>query len=577
MPITRRLMIAGGAAALLAQTTQPSRTALAQAQPRAQSIPRGTAPAETDVRLGDTLFSANDPAAVWQYAGADTVRIFLRKGAMAVIWYLQQRSPIDGKPFHVVVVERQRWTNLAAEVPASSYQATAFGRSFPVYGHGDFQRWVTASRPFPMSDTILNEWQKRGWMLPWGIGPKLQSPGNWGWLPDVKAYSPLATGGITPAMGTTGLRDEIGPIIHRQARYIMERSNEMRAISLNYGLSSASIPWHVRGNDGLPLLLDDPRSQLKLQQYYQNYPEEKIISVSPGMQNPWDIDNAHRPNAAFLPALLTGLHPFFVEQQLFSACAALNSVAPSSRGPSGRLVDQPQGRDWAWSMRDMVLAHALLKSMGRVDWLPAAERFDAIISANLDRAVNAMATPGMGALGMFWSGTADDAPANPTFWAALRNGNRVGIYTGGVANYTGFVLDWGRRLHPDPRWLQLQVQYAERFLAQRVLATGPYAFVPLPARVDGRWASSWAEVARSVRLPANIATARWSSFDRPTTEPSAYPYSTELPAMVYNGLKLAQSTGRTNADVDSAIALLEAQMQGRAAESWPAFSMRHAR
>jgi hypothetical protein len=575
MVITRRLMIAGGAAALLAQGTQPARKAFAQAQPR--TLPRGEVPAGTEVRINDSVFTAADPAAIWQYAGAETTRVFLRKGNFAVIWYLQAASPIDGKPFHVVVVERQRWTNLAAEQNAGSYQASAFGRTFPVNGHGDFQRWVTANRAWPLTDSVLNQWQKQGWLLPWGTGPKLQHPGNWGWLPEIRGYTPLSAGGMTPLMGTTGLRDEIGPIINRQARYVIERSAEMRAIALNYGLSSATIPWHVRGNDGLPLLLDDPRADLKLQQYYQNYPEEKIISVSPGMQADWQIDNAHRPCAAFLPALLSGLHPFFVEQQVFSACAALNSVTPSYRGPAGRLLDEGQGRDWAWSMRDVLLAHALLKSMPRVDWMPSAERFDAILVANLDRAARGMAKPGIGPLGMFWESGALDNPPNPTFWAAKQTGNRPGVYSGGIANYTAFTLDWGRRLHPDPRWLQLQVQYADRFMAQRILATGPFAFQPLPARMDGRWAGSWAEVARSVGLPANIAETRWFGFDRPINDTNIYPYSTEAPAMVYNGLKLAQATGRAGANVDNAVAVLEAQMRGGAAESYPAFAMRHAR
>lgn len=572
--LTRRLIIAGSAAALLSSGTRPAGPAQAQGMPPGGT--RASGRRALDVRIGDLLFAADDSAAVWHDAGADTQRISLRQGNMAVIWYLQEKSPIDGKPFAVVVVERQRWTNLAAEAPAISYQASAFGRNFPVYGHGDFQRWVATSRNWPMSDRLLDEWQAKGWLLPWGIGPKLQAPANWGWLPDVPTYTPLSPGGITPAMATTGLRDEIGPIVNRQARYVMERSRDLRAISLNYGLSSASIPWHVRGADGLPLLLDDPRSQLKLQQYYQNYPEERIISVSPGMQYDWQIDNAHRPCPSFLPALLTGLHPFFIEQQVFSACAALNSVAPESRGISGQLVDEGQGRDWAWSMRDMVLAYALLKVMPKLDWLPAVERFDAILSANLDRAVKAMAKPGMGQLGMFWESGALDNPPNPTFWAARQTRNRPGVYSGGITNYTAFTLDWGRRLHPDPRWLQLQVQYADRFLARRLLATGPFAFQPLPTRLDGRWAADWNAVARSVGLPANIASTRWYAFDRPINDTSIYEYQTEAPAMVYNGLKLAQATGQAGPDVDRAIALLEAQMRGGAAESVPAFAMRHA-
>jgi hypothetical protein len=569
--LTRRLILAAGAAALLAQGTQSFRPA------RAQGRPAGGASGVTEVRIGDAVFTADDPAAIWQGAGPDTTRVFLRKGNWAIIWYLQQKSPIDGQPFVAVVVERQRWTNLATEQAAISYQATVFGRSFPIAGHGDFQRWVIASRRWPMDDRTLDFWNSQGWLLPWGTGPKLSAPSQWGYMDPIAAYTPLSAGGLTPGMGTTGLRDEVGPIIHRQARYVMERSTELRMISLNYGLSGASIPWHVRGNDGLPLLLDDPRSQLKLQQYYQNYPEEKIISISPGMQRDWQIDNAHRPCPAFIPALLTGLHPFFVEQQVFSACAALNSVAPETRGPNGRLLDQGQGRDWAWSMRDVVLAHALLQSVQGFDWLPSATRFDAIISANLDRAARAMAAPGPGKIGMFWASEATDYEPNPTFWSSRQTGNRQGVYPSGITNYTAFTLDWGRRIHPDPRWTQLQMQYADRFLAQRVLATGPFAFETLPARLEGRWASNWNEVARNVGLPANIANTRWHSFDRPINDTAIYPYTTELPAMIYNGLKLAQATGGAGQNVDRAVAVLEAQMGQGATESWPAFSMRHAR
>jgi hypothetical protein len=567
--LSRRSMMASGAAALLASGVQPARSVVAQASPPPWAA---TAP---EVRIGDALFRADDPAAQWQDAGPATQRVFLRRGNWAIIWYLQRTSPVDGKPFHAVVVERQRWTNLATEQPAISYQVNLFGRIFPVNGHGDFQRWVMTSRPWPLTDQLLDDWTARGLLLPWGVGPRLRAPAQWGYMDPVPAYYPLSPGGITPGMGTTGLRDEIGPIINRQARYIIERSRELRAISLNYGLSSASIPWHVRGDDGLPLLLDRPGQPIKLQQYYQNYPEDRIISVSPGMQYDWQIDNAHRPNPSFIPALLSGLHPFFVEQQVFSACAALNSVAPETRGPASRLLDEGQARDWAWSMRDVLLAHALLKAGPRLDWLPAPERFDAILSANLDRASAAMARPGPGKLGMFWeSGASDNAP-NPTAWAARQTGGRSGVYTGCITNYVPFILDWGRRLHGDPRWLRLQVDYAQRFQARRVLALGPYSFLTLPTRLEGRWAADWREVARSVNLPPDVVQQGWHSFQLPVNDRSIYDYTTECPAMVYSGLKLAQATGAAGGEVDSAVALMEAQMRD-GEESWPAFAMRHA-
>ena len=213
--------------------------------------------------------------------------------------------------------------------------------------------------------------------------------------------------------------------------------------------------------------------------------------------------------------------------------------------------------------------------MPRLDWMPLAERFDAILSANLDRAMATLAMPGLGQLGIFWGGDNSDNAPNPTFWASIRAQQRPGVYNGSISNYIAYTLDWGRRLHPDPRWLQLQVAFAQRFQARRFLATGPYCFLDLPVRLEGRWFGDWRDVARTLGLPEDIARQRWYSFDRPVNDPRVYEYSTEYPTTFYNGLKLAQATGQAGPDVDSAIALLEAQMVGTAAESWPAFAMRH--
>ncbi|MEM6475007.1 MAG: hypothetical protein AAF687_02450, partial [Pseudomonadota bacterium] len=214
--ISRRLMMAGGVAAVAAPGLVSSGPASAPlgAQNRSRAGARAPDPAMAaaapPVRLGDTTFTASDPAAVWHNAGQHTVRVFLRKGPWALTWYLQPASPVDGKPFDVVVVERQRWTNLASEKPAVSYRANVFGGSFPLSGHGDFQRWVVASRGWPVTDRVLNLWQQRGLLLPWGNGPKLKAPSQWPYMAPVPNYQPLTKGGFTPAMGTTGLRDEVG-------------------------------------------------------------------------------------------------------------------------------------------------------------------------------------------------------------------------------------------------------------------------------------------------------------------------------------------------------------------------------
>jgi hypothetical protein len=537
-------------------------------------------PAQADtlhpVIVADVRFDANDPAAVVQPAGPATTRIFLRKGPWAVIWYVQAKSPVDGKPFDVVVVERQRWTNLTTERNAVNYTADAFGKTFVLKGHGDFQRWVVSSRAWPLHDKVLDSWNSKGWLLPWGAGPKLKLPTQWGWVEEPAPYTPLARGSLTAGMGTTGLRDEIGPITCFGARYIMDRDDRQRAFTLTTGLAAASLPWHVRGPDGAPLLMDRPGATVALQQYYQNMPAEQVIGTSPGMAYEWAIDNAHRPGAAFMPALLSGLHPFFVEQQIFSACAALNSAYIAGRGPGGLLLDSAQGRDWCWSMRDILLAQALLTRLPQMPWMPSAARFEAILNANLDWALRGMAQPGFGALGMFWSfGPGDGAP-NPTIWAAKQTRDAPGIYQGAIPDYLGLIFDWGRRLHGDPRWLKLQILFAQRFQARRVLALGPYVAQPVPVRLRGKVAANWSEVAQWLQLPANIAATRWHRFRLPVKDVAIHPYDTEHPMTLYHGLKLAAETGQAGPEVAAAIALLERQMESDASEMWPAFSMRHA-
>lgn len=84
-------------------------------------------------------------------------------------------------------------------------------------------------------------------------------------------------------------------------------------------------------------------------------------------------------------------------------------------------------------------------------------------------------------------------------------------------------------------------------------------------------------MAQAVSLPADIARRPWYSFDKPVNDPSVYEYTTEYPATFYHGLKLAQATGTTNAEVDTAVALLEAQICRGDEVSYPAFAMRHSR
>jgi hypothetical protein len=364
--------------------------------------------------------------------------------------------------------------------------------------------------------------------------------------------------------------------MQQHARYIMDRSSEDRQGVLNTGVAAASIPWHVRGADGAPLLLDKPGADIVLQQYYQNMPAEKVIRVSENMQYPWKIDNAHRPCAAFLPALLSGMHPFFIEQQVFSACAALNTVQSETRGPASLWLNSGQGRDWCWSMRDVLLAHSLLKRLPPMPWLPAPERFARILGANLDRALYNMRQSGSGDFGIFWldKNIYEGAP-NPTLWAAKHTNSAIGLYQSPIPDFIGYILEWGRRLNGDARFAQLQQLFAQRYQARRLLMFGPYAMIPLPVRLGGRWARDWADVAARVKITPAMRDKRWHKFILPIQDTAIFPYDTEYPLNLYHSLKFAAAAGKAGPEVAAAILALEKQMGPDTAEVWPAFAMRH--
>lgn len=542
-------------------------------------------PAAAPAATGDEALTINnqrfDPAtARWEQLDGFTRRAQMNGGGFVIVWYRQAKSPVDGAPLTVLVVERQR-APASAPQPAARYLARWRDQSFSIADHVDFARWVATSRPWPTSDRWIEQWRKAGLLLPWGAGPRLALPPRWAWMADPVAYAPLGDAGLVRAMGTTGLRDDIGPILQRHARYLISGDKQDRAVAMATGQAMASIVWHLRDAGGAPLLMDSPAWRNRaLRQYYAAHSDsERIETVDEGPGG-WSIDNAHRPCAAFLPALLTGLHPFFIEEQIFSACAVLNTASPSVRGASGLLIDRAQGRDFTWGLRDLLLAQQLVLRSGLTPWRGLANRLAAVISANLDAMLLALGRGAGATLGAFWADAGNANAPNPTTWVASRLSSARAVYQGPIPDFLGYVLEWGARLSPDKRWRQAQRQFAERYQAARLLALGPYAYTTVPLAMGGRWAASWAEVAQWLRLSPATARQRWVRPSLPVDDKAAYPYDTEYPLNAYHSMKFALRAHPDSAVLRDAVALFERQIDAapeaaRTEAGWPAFAMSH--
>lgn len=188
---------------------------------------------------------------------------------------------------------------------------------------------------------------------------------------------PYASRGLSPDMGATGGRPDIGFTTECNVGWLMTGDDTLRQVAIGQAEASGDIPWHawsvetgawVNQADHANVWAFDGRGGF--------FPQ------SSGSQ--FSLDGAHQPDASFMPALLTGRRAFLdnvAAQGSFAVMGRWNAprgqstnTDPSAAGQAARMAEirgsgvgvlfalQDQMRGQAWGLRQLAEAAWLVSA-----------------------------------------------------------------------------------------------------------------------------------------------------------------------------------------------------------------------
>jgi hypothetical protein len=239
-----------------------------------------------------------------------------------------------------VVFELGRaWVNDDVPKHLGPYQARIIRGSTTVAtvdvpAHYWFSRWRWQSAPRPIrtaSAQLMDQWLVP--RLSEKLHPVTQLYRN------AERYQPMGLAGLSPYMGATGERPEIGLVTEAQAQYLCTGNEAARDTMFAQAEAAGTEPWNLRDEKtGAPIdVFAYPRGTL----YARGHGDPFIPRPE---KTPVTADHAHQPALAYLPFLLTG-DPYYLEQMQFMA--TFNVLWR----PDGYRYRTTQIRGEAWSMR----------------------------------------------------------------------------------------------------------------------------------------------------------------------------------------------------------------------------------
>lgn len=448
------------------------------------------------------------------------------------------------------VIERRKPGVYGAPLPLVDYTITVadsrYGVAFTqaVTGHGQWQRWRRQNKPWPLGAIDPR--------LVFGFDTRSKPAG----LATVPEVTPLFDGALTKAMGTTGLRGDIGPYTAWLARGL--RTGDLSA-ALRNAEAAASIPWHVRDDSGKPVLLTGPANLVRqMRTYYGTHstPENTIDE-----NTAWSMDYAHMPKAAWAGFVANSDDPdvYWIEELQFEAAAAIGQAANAyDRSSNGLMLVRAQGRDYAWGMVSFVHARAATPA-AVPDWLLSRAQLDEVIEANLNLGVELSKQPGFQYL-------------------SVALGKKGGSSTAGSLSMQSNVIDYIplAMLHcweitGDARYLTIGLAHLDGRIAKRWRASPKYAALYPPVLIGTgtgtRFPTSWAE-AYQLWGRTSDETTPISSWTRPVgTETNAagtllMPYHDPMIPATLVVAEAYKAHGFTTPDIDWLIEYLNARRAG---------------
>jgi hypothetical protein len=162
------------------------------------------------------------------------------------------------------------------------------------------------------------------------------------------ALGPMANLQLTPAMGATGGRSEIGPLPLWTSMYLISQDDRAREIMMAHADASGSVTVHYRDEDtGRPVDLDTrPQVALKVARWQSKPSLPQVVDGT----TIWTPDTAHQGSLTYVPYLLTG-DAYYLDEMIFWSSWTAASLNPGYRGGSAGLLNSEQVRGQAWGMR----------------------------------------------------------------------------------------------------------------------------------------------------------------------------------------------------------------------------------
>jgi hypothetical protein len=153
-------------------------------------------------------------------------------------------------------------------------------------------------------------------------------------------YTIMGLAGVTPQMGRTGERPDIGLLTEPQAHFVITGSHDSLSILRAQAEAAGTVPWHMRDHKTYAPV--DLERYANMSWYGRGQGDPAIATLDSLVS----IDSAHQPALAYLPYLLTG-DPYHLEDLQFAANWNRGSLPPGYR------LSVPQSRAYAWSARTL--------------------------------------------------------------------------------------------------------------------------------------------------------------------------------------------------------------------------------
>jgi len=159
---------------------------------------------------------------------------------------------------------------------------------------------------------------------------------------------PMGNALITKAMPNSGGRADLGMVPDWTLAWLRSQSPRARYAMMQTAEAAGSIPWHMRdpNTKRVPTLENNPRLWLDARAKQSNNGHGPMVVDVDG----WQLDNAHQPEMAYVPYMVSGDRRFLDEMiaQLGFALFSYDANPGYRDGAAGNLTnDQVRGQAWA--------------------------------------------------------------------------------------------------------------------------------------------------------------------------------------------------------------------------------------